>query len=318
MDKPIAKPSIREENERAILAAAEAVFAEHGFGGATMAAIAARAGVPKPNVHYYFPTKERLYRAVIERVLTAWLERRLVLRHQRRSGRGADLLHRRENGSCAHHAARLADLGERNHARRAGHPGFSRHHADAMGALARARGEEMDRRRQAQADRAQGPLLHDLGDDPAIRQRRARDRDAGKRPARTTRRSSGRSGRWSRRFWPGWWRGRGGARAWRCAGAPAEKAPRAGCGQRSRRRSGARDSAGSRADEGLAVGEFASGRTYPLVVTRIPFDAPSSCIVAKRSRSALGSNAISLAGFGPEAERRLPDERGAEVDILRR
>ena len=28
MDKPIAKPSIREGNERAILAAAEAVFAE--------------------------------------------------------------------------------------------------------------------------------------------------------------------------------------------------------------------------------------------------------------------------------------------------
>ncbi len=74
MDKPIAKPSIREENERVILAAAEAVFAEHGFGGATMAAIAARAGVPKPNVHYYFPTKERLYRAVVERVLIAWLD----------------------------------------------------------------------------------------------------------------------------------------------------------------------------------------------------------------------------------------------------
>jgi TetR/AcrR family transcriptional regulator len=50
------------------------VFAEQGFGGATMAAIAARAGVPKPNVHYYFPTKEQLYRAVVERVLTAWLE----------------------------------------------------------------------------------------------------------------------------------------------------------------------------------------------------------------------------------------------------
>ncbi len=74
MNKPIAKPSIRKENERAILAAAEAAFAERGFGGATMAGIAARAGVPKPNVHYYFPTKERLYRAVMERVLTAWLE----------------------------------------------------------------------------------------------------------------------------------------------------------------------------------------------------------------------------------------------------
>lgn len=73
MGMVIAKPSIREGNERAILAAAEAVFAEHGFGGATMAAIAAQAGVPKPNIHYYFPTKEKLYRAVVERVLTAWL-----------------------------------------------------------------------------------------------------------------------------------------------------------------------------------------------------------------------------------------------------
>jgi TetR/AcrR family transcriptional regulator len=74
MDKLTEKPSIREGNERAILAAAESVFAEQGFGGATMAEIAARAGVPKPNVHYYFPTKAKLYRAVIEQVLTAWLD----------------------------------------------------------------------------------------------------------------------------------------------------------------------------------------------------------------------------------------------------
>ena len=65
MDKLTAKPSIREGNERVILAAAEALFAERGFGGATMAEIAARAGMPKPNVHYYFPTKVKLYRAVI-------------------------------------------------------------------------------------------------------------------------------------------------------------------------------------------------------------------------------------------------------------
>jgi TetR/AcrR family transcriptional regulator len=74
MDGRIAKPSAREGNERAILAAAEAVFAEQGFGGATVAAIAAIAGVPKPNVYYYFPTKERLYRAVVERVLNEWLQ----------------------------------------------------------------------------------------------------------------------------------------------------------------------------------------------------------------------------------------------------
>jgi TetR/AcrR family transcriptional regulator len=73
LNKPIARTTIREENEKTILAAAEAVFAERGFGGATTAAIAARAGLPKPNLHYYFPTKEALYRAVIARVLTAWL-----------------------------------------------------------------------------------------------------------------------------------------------------------------------------------------------------------------------------------------------------
>src|SRR5450631_4469278 len=54
VNKPLVKLSIRTENERMILEAAEAVFAEHGFGGATTAAIAARAGVPKANLHYYF------------------------------------------------------------------------------------------------------------------------------------------------------------------------------------------------------------------------------------------------------------------------
>jgi TetR/AcrR family transcriptional regulator len=67
------RPIVREENERALLEAAERVFAEQGFAGATTAAIARRAGVPKANLHYYFATKEGLYRAVVERVLTAWL-----------------------------------------------------------------------------------------------------------------------------------------------------------------------------------------------------------------------------------------------------
>ncbi len=67
------RPTIREENERALLEAAERVFAEQGFAGATTAAIAREAGVPKANLHYYFSTKEALYRAVVERVLTAWL-----------------------------------------------------------------------------------------------------------------------------------------------------------------------------------------------------------------------------------------------------
>jgi TetR/AcrR family transcriptional regulator len=74
MDKQVGRSNIREDNERAILAAAESVFAERGFSGATMSMIAARAGTPKANIHYYFPSKEGLYRAVIARVLTAWLD----------------------------------------------------------------------------------------------------------------------------------------------------------------------------------------------------------------------------------------------------
>jgi TetR/AcrR family transcriptional regulator len=74
MEERKARPTIREENERALLEAAERVFAEQGFAGATTSAIARIAGVPKANLHYYFSTKEGLYRAVVERVLTAWLD----------------------------------------------------------------------------------------------------------------------------------------------------------------------------------------------------------------------------------------------------
>ncbi len=63
----------RQDSEARILSAAEQVFAETGFSGATTAVIAARAKLPKANVHYYFGTKERLYRHVLKRILDAWL-----------------------------------------------------------------------------------------------------------------------------------------------------------------------------------------------------------------------------------------------------
>ena len=64
----------REAHEKAIIEAAERVFAGAGFGGATMAEIAQAAGLPKPNLHYYFGSKRALYRAVLERTLLEWLE----------------------------------------------------------------------------------------------------------------------------------------------------------------------------------------------------------------------------------------------------
>ena len=68
------KGQIRQTNETLILEAAERVFAGAGFGGATMAAIAEGAGLPKANLHYYFGSKQELYRAVLARTLQDWLE----------------------------------------------------------------------------------------------------------------------------------------------------------------------------------------------------------------------------------------------------
>ena len=67
------KGLIRQTNEALILLAAEKVFARAGFGGATMAAIAEASGLPKANLHYYFGSKEVLYRAVLAQILNDWL-----------------------------------------------------------------------------------------------------------------------------------------------------------------------------------------------------------------------------------------------------
>ena len=67
------RTEIRQHNETLILQAAEKVFAEAGFGGATMQLIADMAGLPKANLHYYFPTKEDLYRRVVQDIFEIWL-----------------------------------------------------------------------------------------------------------------------------------------------------------------------------------------------------------------------------------------------------
>ena len=67
------KGLIRRANEALILLAAEKVFARAGFAGATMAAIAEGSGLPKANLHYYFGSKDVLYRAVLARTLNDWL-----------------------------------------------------------------------------------------------------------------------------------------------------------------------------------------------------------------------------------------------------
>jgi AcrR family transcriptional regulator len=57
----------RAQRVAEILDAALDEFLDVGFDDATMAAIAKRAGMTAPNVHYYFPTKEALFAGVAGR-----------------------------------------------------------------------------------------------------------------------------------------------------------------------------------------------------------------------------------------------------------
>jgi len=52
-----------------ILDAAQDVFAARGYAGATTREIAERAGIGKRMLFYYFPTKDAVYRGVLERVV---------------------------------------------------------------------------------------------------------------------------------------------------------------------------------------------------------------------------------------------------------
>ena len=58
-----------KDTQGEILDAAERIFAEVGFEGARLQEIADKAGVTKAMVHYYYESKEKLYQAVLDRVL---------------------------------------------------------------------------------------------------------------------------------------------------------------------------------------------------------------------------------------------------------
>ena len=65
---------IQAKNREAILEAALGVFAARGFEGATLDRIAAAAGLSKPNLLYYFPSKEAIHAALLEGLLDMWLD----------------------------------------------------------------------------------------------------------------------------------------------------------------------------------------------------------------------------------------------------
>jgi TetR/AcrR family transcriptional regulator len=69
----VQKTRIQSQNEELILDAALEVFSATGFRGATVDQIAAKCGLSKPNLLYYFRRKEDIYSAVLQRTLALWL-----------------------------------------------------------------------------------------------------------------------------------------------------------------------------------------------------------------------------------------------------
>jgi TetR/AcrR family transcriptional regulator len=65
---------IQQRNRDTILEAALDVFSQHGFRGATLDQIAEVAGLSKPNVLYYFASKEAIHVALLSQLLVTWLD----------------------------------------------------------------------------------------------------------------------------------------------------------------------------------------------------------------------------------------------------
>ena len=64
----------RAATEARILDAALDVFSTHGFRGATLDGIASAAGMSKPNLLYYYATKEEMHGALIDGLMDTWLD----------------------------------------------------------------------------------------------------------------------------------------------------------------------------------------------------------------------------------------------------
>src|ERR1700730_17273722 len=69
------RPSRQQSAELAdrILDVAESLFLSHGFGETSIEAVAKRAGISKRTFYHRFPGKERLFEAVVRRLIELWL-----------------------------------------------------------------------------------------------------------------------------------------------------------------------------------------------------------------------------------------------------
>ena len=65
---------IQKKNVKKIMDAALDVFSRNGFGGTTIDQIATQAGLSKPNILYYFNSKEEIHLSLLQGLLEKWLE----------------------------------------------------------------------------------------------------------------------------------------------------------------------------------------------------------------------------------------------------
>ena len=64
-----------ESMEERILACAEKLFLERGFDGTNMSDIALSVGINRPTLHDYFRTKDKMFRAVLARIVLSFVPR---------------------------------------------------------------------------------------------------------------------------------------------------------------------------------------------------------------------------------------------------
>lgn len=74
MGTPRAETRIQKKNKELILEAALEVFSTYGFRGSTIDQVATAAGLSKPNLLYYYPSKEAIHTALLDRLLDTWLD----------------------------------------------------------------------------------------------------------------------------------------------------------------------------------------------------------------------------------------------------
>ncbi|WP_028029979.1 TetR family transcriptional regulator C-terminal domain-containing protein [Gemmobacter nectariphilus] len=74
MTRPRPRTRIQQKNRETILAAALDVFSQQGFRGATLDQISEAAGLSKPNLLYYFPSKEAIHAELLDNLLDIWLQ----------------------------------------------------------------------------------------------------------------------------------------------------------------------------------------------------------------------------------------------------